>query len=170
MRTIASPLILTTLVCGFMAPAAAQVATVPTGITVEYIFPPVGLGAGETASITVINAAAAPAPGSAAQTASCAGTISFFNAGGAIGTASSFSVGTDQFMSVVLPFAKAGLTGPRREILGKLSVTSSTAAPTSCALLASLEIYDSSTGATHAVLVPAKVQPSIAPIVVIDPR
>jgi hypothetical protein len=75
-------------------------------------------------------------------------------------------------MTVILPFAKAGLSGNRGEIHGKVSLTSSTATPTpACSLVASLEIYDSIMGVTHAVLTPAKVVwNTVIPIVVVDPR
>jgi len=146
-------LISVTAVCG-VSPMWAQVTPVPASITRNYVFPPVGLGSTETASITVMNAAAATSPGGASATPapSCTGTISFSNANGQIGTATPFTAASGQFMTVALPFASAGLSGIRVEIQGNVTLTTSTSTPTPCTLVASMETYDSTTGATHAVL------------------
>ncbi|MGA2602248.1 MAG: hypothetical protein ABSH09_35220 [Bryobacteraceae bacterium] len=148
---------------GAMAPALAQITTSMT--TRDYLFPPVGLGGGETASITVVNTATALSSGgtsvATATAPSCTGTISFTNAVGAIGTPpASFAVGSQQFKTVTLPFASAELTGTRGEIQGKIAIATSTAAP--CSPMASLETYDSSIGATHAVLSASQV--NVAPV------
>jgi hypothetical protein len=147
--------------CGAFSTVEAQVA-VPSSVTRTYSFPPAGIGSTETASITVVNSASAASDTSTGGTtttpASCTGTISFFNANGQIGTAASFTVGTQQFKTVALPFANAGLSGSslangnRGEIRGEVSLTTSTSTYTPCLLLLSMEIYDSTTGATHAVL------------------
>jgi hypothetical protein len=140
--------------CGLVSPVWAQVMNVPASVTRNYIFPPIGLGGSETASITVMNAAATSSPGgaSAAPAPSCSGTISFSNAKGEIGTPTPFMVASGQFMTVALPFADAGLSGVRGEIQGNVSLITSTSTPTPCLLLASMGTYDSTTGATHAVL------------------
>jgi hypothetical protein len=148
-------LIAAATVCGAASSIWAQITTpVPTSFTRNYVFPPIGLGSSETASITVVNtaAAAAASSGSSTPAPSCTGTISFFNANGEIGTATSFTVGSEQFKTVTLPFASAGLSGIRGEILGSVSVTTSTSVPTPCLPMASMETYDSATGVTHAVL------------------
>jgi hypothetical protein len=129
----------------------AQITT-PT-LTRDYVFPPLGLASSETASITVVNVATASTATTGTTTAatpSCSGTISFANASGAIGSPTSFTVTAQQFATATLSFASAGLTGDRGEILGKISLT--TAAHTPCSLMFSLETYDSTSGATHAVL------------------
>jgi hypothetical protein len=83
---------------------------------------------------------------------SCSGTISFSNANGAIGAPTSFTVGSEGFKTVTLPFASAGLTGNRGEIQGTVSLSISGSTPTPCSLMFSLETYDSTTFATHVVL------------------
>jgi len=136
-----------------VSPMRSQITTAGTR---NYVFPPVGLASGETASITVVNTAVplsvvSPGATSATQPSapSCTGTISFSNASGAIGTPTSFTVGAEGFQTVTLPFASEGLTGNRGEIVGKISLVAS-GAP--CSLQFSLETYDSTTFATHAVL------------------
>jgi hypothetical protein len=143
--------------CSAISPIGAQVIPgVPTSFTNAYTFPPVGLGSSETASITVVNTATTSPleETSAAPVAapSCTGTISFSNAAGAIGTPASFTLGLEEFKTVTLPFASAGLTGNRGEIQGKVTLTSPTVMRTSCSLMFSLETYDATTGATHALL------------------
>jgi hypothetical protein len=151
------PTILAAALCVAVSPLHAQITTPIFGAaTRDYVFPPVGLGSSETASITVVNMAAPSAttsPTTGAQPSaapSCTGTISFSNASGAIGTPVSFTVGAGGFQTVTLPFASAGLNGNRGEILGKVSLAASDTAP--CSLKFSLETYDSTTFATHAVL------------------
>lgn len=137
---------------GAISSAWAQTTT-PFTLTRDYVFPPLGLASSETASITVVNVATAGTATTGTTTAatpSCSGTISFANANGAIGSPTSFTVTAQQFATVTLSFASAGLTGDRGEILGKISLT--TAAHTPCSLMFSLETYDSTSGATHAVL------------------
>jgi hypothetical protein len=167
-------LISAALVCGTTSYIRAQqTAPIPASFTRDYVFPPVGLGGSETASITVVNIATVlvAEPGLMQPTTppSCTGTISFFSANGAIGTPASFTVGEDQFKTVTLPFASAGLTGTRGEIQGKVSLTSTPSAPTRCSLTFSMETYDSTTGATHSVmsntLAPELFWPSFPPIV-----
>jgi hypothetical protein len=142
-------------VCGTIS-MWAQGAAPPTGITRNYLFAPIGLGSSETASITVVNTATASpyggTIGTPAAAPSCTGTISFSNANGAIGTPTSFTLGSEQFKTVTLPVASGGLTGNRGEIQGKVSLTISTPTVTPCSLMFSMETYDSGTGATHAVL------------------
>ena len=150
-------LITAATVCGAVSSMRGQVTTIPVSFTRGYVFPPVGLAASETASITVVNTATAVSPAGGTGTApvpapSCSGTISFFNNNGEIGTSTPFTLGSEQFKTVTLSFASAGLTGIRSEIRGNVAIAFSTSAPTPCSLLASMEIYDSSTGATHAVL------------------
>jgi hypothetical protein len=136
-----------------VSPVRSQIGTpiIPSSATRDYVFPPVGLAVSETASITVVNTAtSSSATGTPAP--SCTGTISFANANGAIGTPTSFTVGSGVFQTVTLAFASAGLTGNRGEIQGKVSLAISSTAPAPCSLMLSLETYDSTTFATHAVL------------------
>lgn len=136
--------------------AWAQTTITPASITRNYLFPPVGLGSSETASITVVNTAAAVSPVATSTTnspsPSCTGTISFSNLTTTIGTPATFSLGPEGFKTVTLPFSSAGLSGNRGEIQGKVSLTISTSNLAICSLMFSLETYDSNTGDTHAVL------------------
>ena len=163
-------LISTAAVCGAFFPVRAQQVTpLPTSITRDYFFVPVGLGSGETASITVVNTAVV-ASSDAAQPPSCTGTISFYNANGEIGMPVSFTLGSGQFKTVTLPFAAAALAGSRGEIQGRVSLTISVSAPTPCSLMTSMETYDSITFATHGVLTASAGVVPVGPIVVLDPR
>jgi hypothetical protein len=129
------------------APALfAQTTTTSGTFTRTQNFPPVGLAASETMQITAVNIAAASSSGTAA---SCTGTISFLNSGGTvIGTATAYTLGTNQLKSVSLPYASAGATG-RTEIRGVLTQTVTSGSDVPCELLVSLETYDTSTGVTH---------------------
>ncbi len=149
--------------------AMAQTPTTST-VTREYIFPPVGLGSGETASITVVNTAASSSSlgngSQLPQAPSCSGTIVFSNANGAIGMPASFTVGANGFQTVTLAFANAGLGNDRGEIQGKVTLNLPTANPAPCALSISLETYDSMSFATHLVISsPASFAGSPLPIV-----
>lgn len=130
----------------------AQTTTTSSTLTRQTSTPPIGLGSTETAQINVTNLATASSSGTAA---SCTGSVSFVNAGGTtIGSATNFTVASGQTSSVSLPFNKAGASGTRTEIRGivtRTQTTGSGAAP--CSLSSSLEIYDTSTGATHAYFV-----------------
>ena len=136
-------------------PVCAQPTTTPVSFTSNYVFPPFGLGSTETASITVVNRAVVPVSTNSTTppaAPSCAGTISFSNASGAIGTPASFTLGSEQLKTVTLPFTAAGLTGIRGEIQATVSLTISASMRTPCSLVISLETYDSVTGATHLML------------------
>lgn len=134
---------------GAICPLQAQGTAIAASVTRTYLFSPVGLGGTETASITVVNTATASATAAAAP--SCTGTISFLNASGEIGTATSFTLAAGQFKTVTLPFSSSGLTGLRGEIEGQVSLTVPST-PTACSLAFSFETYDTTTGATHVVL------------------
>ncbi len=128
----------------------AQTSTSTGTVTQTTNTPVVGLASSETAQINVVNAAAASSSGTAA---SCTGTISFLNASGtAIGTATSFTVGSGVINSVSLPFAKVGVTGTRTEIRGVITHTVTLNSGVPCSLEATLETYDTSTGVTHVYL------------------
>jgi len=130
----------------------------PASFTNNYVFPPVGLGSTETASVTVVNRATAFLSSNSrtssppAVAPSCTGTISFSNANGVIGTPTPFTVGSEQLKTVTQPFTGAGLTGIRGEIQATVSLTISTSMRAACSLAMSLETYDTTTGATHAFL------------------
>ena len=109
-------------------------------------FPPFGLGSSETARINLTNLATASSSGTAA---SCTGTAAFVNAtGGTIGTATSFTIASGVTTSVSLPFANAAISTPRSSIRAVVTLTRSSP-PTPCALVISIETFDTSTGAGH---------------------
>lgn len=166
LRTISLRSILLVVMAAICATAQTSVTST---LTRDYIFPPVGLGSGETASITVVNTATSSSTATVslpAQAPSCSGTISFANASGAIGTPTSFTVGANGFQTATLAFANAGLGNDRGEIQGKVTLNLAAINPTPCALSISLETYDSTTFATHVVMSsPASFAVSSLPIV-----
>lgn len=124
-----------------LAAAMAQ-----SGATVTRTFL-VGLGNTETAQIAVVNLASASSSGPAA---SCAGSIAFFNAAGtAIGTATTFTLGTGQVASARLPFASVGGAGVRALIRGVVTVTRTSGSGVSCTPAATLDTFDNSNGVTN---------------------
>jgi hypothetical protein len=120
-------------------------------------FPPIGLAASETAQVNVANTATQSVGGTAP---SCTGTITFYNASGAIiGAATSFTVGSGQIFSATLPYASTGAAGSRTVFRVAIALTSLVAqfgiqssGPPPCALSSSLETYDTATGVTHLVI------------------
>jgi hypothetical protein len=120
-------------------------------------FPPIGLAASETAQVNVVNTAT-QATGGAAP--SCTGTITFYNASGAIiGAATSFAVGSGQIFSATLPYASTGAAGSRTafravivlaSVMAQFGIQSAPSPP--CALASSLETYDTATGVTHSLI------------------
>ena len=109
---------------------------------------PVGLGSTETIQITVVNLASNATSGTAA---SCTGSISFNGTTGAvIGTATPFTVTAGQIFSASLPFAKAASSGVRTEVVGVVSLTTTSTSQAPCQLHYAVESFDTATGATHA--------------------
>jgi hypothetical protein len=139
-------LVLTFAALGAICSAFGQSTT-----TRDFNLPPVGLGATETAEVNVANFAANASDGTAA---SCTGSISFLNASGAtIGSATSFTVTAGQIFSARLPFSGAGSSGTRTVIHGVVALTLATTSPRPpCALAVSLATFDTSSGATHALV------------------
>src|ERR1035438_1468217 len=96
MRHTRTVTILIAAVCLLAATAVAQTTTT---VTSDASTPVVGLAGSETVQINVINTAAASPSGVAA---SCVGAITFYNSSGsAIGSATSFSIGTGQVFSEI---------------------------------------------------------------------
>lgn len=124
----------------------AQSTTTSSTYTSTQNLPPIGLASTETAQINVVNAAQASSSGTAA---SCTGSISFLTSSGAvIGTATTYTLGTNQLKSVSVPYAEVGATG-RTEIRGVVTQTGTAPSDVPCELLVSLETYDTTTGVTH---------------------
>jgi hypothetical protein len=128
--------------------ALAQSTTTTTTFTRNSNLAPIGLATTETVQVNLVNTATATASGTAA---SCTGSVSFYNAAGAIiGTATSFTLTSGQISSVKLPYASAGASGSRavvRPVVTATGTRGSGAAP--CALSISVETYDTATGVTH---------------------
>lgn len=143
-----------TLLAGAAAQSAlAQPSTTPPTVTRNASFPPVGLALSETMQVNVVNLAENPTAttGTTPTPASCAGSISFFNAAGtAIGTSTAFTVTAGETQSMTLTLAKAGISGSRAEIRAVIQTTTTEGrnAPP-CSLGSSLETFDSGTGVTH---------------------
>ncbi len=133
-----------------LGPAFGQTSVSSTRIA---SFPPLTFGATETLEVTVANVAANPASTTAAA-ASCVGSVSFYNATGAlIGSATAFTLTSGEAKVATLPFASAGVSGPTAAIRAAISLTPPAAAPRPpCDLVFSLEISDTASGATHAVV------------------
>jgi len=126
--------------------ALAAAAIAQSGATVTRTFL-VGLGSTETAQVAVVNLANAPSSGPAA---SCTGSIAFFNAAGtAIGTATTFTLGTGQVASARLPFRNR-----RRLRRPRLDPRRGDFHPNrwigrSCTPAATLDTFDNSNGGTN---------------------
>jgi hypothetical protein len=129
----------------FLSSAFAQTTTANTR---EFDFPAIAFGSTETLEINAINVAANSANGTAA---SCTGSIAFHNAAGtAVGAATSFTLTAGQISTARLPFANAGSAAGRAAVRAVVQVTIPAATPRPpCSLQLSLEIFDSSTNATH---------------------
>ena len=146
-----------------IVPASAQnfepevQSTTPPTLTRTYMFPATGLAPTETARIAVVNIAPTSSKGTKA---SCTGSIQFHDATGAVipaATTAFTNIGTGQIAKGDLPGIPSGPV--RAEVQGsvQLTVTPSAAAP--CSLLITLEIFDTNTGVTHAVVTSATEQP-----------
>jgi hypothetical protein len=127
--------------------ACAFAQTTTTTTTHDTSLGPIGVASTETVQINVANLASNSSTGTAA---SCSGSVSFNNAtGNAIGTSTSFTLTAGQISSVALPFAKIGASGTRAEVVGVLSLTTTSTSDAPCDLHYSLETYDSTSGVTH---------------------
>lgn len=115
----------------------------PVVITRSRGFAPVGVATSETIQVNVANTAA----NSANATASCSGTISFNVQGSkAQPAAVKFTVTAGEIFSTDLEWANLGVSG-RGEAVA--SIQSSQTAGVPCALSASVETYDTTSGVTH---------------------
>ena len=134
-----------------LASAGAFAQTTTPASTRQLTFPPVGIGSGETVEVNLANLAANSSAGTAA---SCAGTVSFMNAAGtSVQTAQPFTLTTGQAASVRLPFSTSGITGTRGVVraIVTLNLPSATPRPP-CSLAVTLQTYDTTSGATHALI------------------
>ena len=132
---------------------SSAVAQTTTSSARDFNLPPVGLGATETADIDVVNFAA-NASGRHRRLLHGHYFVSQRESGATIGSATPFTVtASSQISSAHLPFSGAGATGTRTAIRGVVTLSLSTASPRPpCALGVSLATFDTSTGATHALV------------------
>lgn len=155
---------LLTAVCAFGQFANAITTTTTTSTSL----PPVAIGMTETVQVILTNTAAASVIGNAIPTqtqASCNGSVSFYNASGAvIGTATTFTVPGGQTAQVSLPYASAGSAAVRALIRPVVSVTSPISATASCSLSYSVATFDTVSGVTHAMFAETAALPVIAPL------
>jgi hypothetical protein len=112
----------------------------------------VGLASSETAQLNVVNIA--PAPTAAGATApSCSGTITFADATGkTIGTPANFTTTGSQVSSTQLLFSQLPGSGSRGEFVASVQLTLSFPEKAPCALVFSLETFDTTSGVTHVYL------------------
>jgi hypothetical protein len=139
------------LMCLFATCALAQTAPISVNFTRDYSFPPVGLASSETAQVNLVNISIAPIPSGATA---CSGTITFTNAGGTtIGKPTSFATAGSQVVSTQLTFSQLGVASSdtRGEFVASVQITSSLG-PSACALVFSLETFDTVSGVTHVYL------------------
>lgn len=144
-------LILTsTALATWAACSASAQPGVTTSVTRQFTFPVVGIGSTETAEVIVSNQAVNSSNGTAA---SCTGNVSFTNAGSGASMSSptNFTLAAGAISHVSIQ----GVAGSRTYILPAVQQTISNnngSARPPCTLEMTLEIYDTTTGATHAVL------------------
>lgn len=144
-----------TFVCSLIAVTGMSVAfadsTASASVTPTINLPPVGLGSTQTLEVNVANVASNSSSGTAA---SCTGTVTFVDATGkAIGAAQPFTLTAGQTSPLRLPFASSGGTAPRTTLRAVVSLTVPTGTPRPpCTLDVSVDIFDTNTGATAAVI------------------
>ncbi|MGD1071549.1 MAG: hypothetical protein ABSB15_15520 [Bryobacteraceae bacterium] len=128
--------------------------------------PPVGIAGTETVQVILANTAANPANASATTgtLASCTGSVSFYDkAGTPIGLAAPFTLASGQIEPVSPSFASAVSSG-RTLIRAVVSLTTTVPSSAPCALSYSLVIFDSATGATHAIVNDAGLSEIVLPL------
>jgi hypothetical protein len=141
-----------TLAAGTATMASAQVNS--NSLTRQSNFAPVGVAGTETIQVNLLNTAQNNTNNGTA--ASCTGSVAFLDsAGKAIsGAGGSFTVPAGQIVSVSLAGSKipaSSTTGTRPEVHITVSLVTTVPHPAPCALVESLETFDSTTGATHTV-------------------
>ncbi len=137
--------VLTFIACAISTAGVALAQTTtptPSTITRTIGFLPVGLAGTETIQVNVVNLAANSSSGT---TATCTGTVTFLGSTGtALASATTFTVTSGQIFSAPLLGS-----GARKEVRTQISLTFPSSAPPPCQLAATLETFDTTTGATH---------------------
>jgi hypothetical protein len=85
--------------------------------------------------------------------ASCTGSVSFLLSSGAlIGTATTYTLASNQLKSVSLAFSSVSASAARVEIRPVVTQMGTIPSEAPCQLLVSIETYDTTTGVTHVYL------------------
>jgi len=141
--------------------ALAQDAALPFSLSRTVNLPVVGLASSETAQVNVVNLAASAQPvnsggtvPSGGNTASCTGSITFYDiSGSAVTSSSSFTIGTGQIFSATLPYSQTSTSSTnassRTAIRAVVTVTGTASLSSPCSLAANMETFDTATGVTH---------------------
>jgi hypothetical protein len=168
-RAFAGALI--TAICAFGQFTAGTNSNPSTNtITTTSSFPPVGTAATETVQVVLSNTAGVSSNATAASNEaalSCNGSVAFYNAGGAvIGTATSFTLTSGQIAQVSLPYASTAPASVRELIRAVVSLNITFGDAAGCSLSYSLATFDTTTGATHAIVIGAGISGIVTPVVV----
>ncbi|MGP0076354.1 MAG: hypothetical protein ACLPWF_30940 [Bryobacteraceae bacterium] len=140
------------LTCAFATLAFGQGAPTAPTATRDFSFPPVGLASSETAQLNLVNIAPASATTGAAAP-SCTGTITFSDASGkTIGSPTNFTTTGSQVSSTQLLFSQLPGSATRGEFVANVQLTLSFPEKAPCALVFSLETFDTMSGVTHVYL------------------
>jgi hypothetical protein len=134
--------VLTFVAYAIWTAGAALAQTTTSSFTRTLNFLPVGLAGTETIQVNVVNLAANSSSGTAA---SCTGAITFLGANGtALAGATNFTVTSGQIFSAPMLGS-----GARKTVSAQISLTVPATAAPPCQLGATLETFDTTTGATH---------------------
>jgi hypothetical protein len=144
--------ILSLLITAGCAPAQVSlpVTISPSTTTTTSSLPPIGIAGTETAQLILANTATAA---SSVTTASCNGSVSFYNTSGTvIGTATSFTIAGGQMSQVSLPYASTGSSASRALVRAVISLTTTFPSTNACTLSYSLSTFDTTSGVTHSLI------------------
>ena len=134
-----------------LAAASMSAQTQPTTITRSIYFPPVTLATTETARIILVNTAPAATGNNPAP--SCTGTAQFFFAGPTnLPAPFTYTLGSGQFASLDLTYAKTGATTAPAEVVGVVSQAITIGSAIPCSLNLSLVVFDTQTSVGHLIL------------------
>jgi len=151
-KFLAPAFVLMALAATASAQTSGPVSPPPATYTQTFNFPPAGLAGTETLQVNVVNVATAPP--NVTATASCTGTITFAAANGSpvtTNTPQKFTLGTGQVYSASLTLSQTTYSS-RGEIRAIVQQTITLPTLSACTLSMSLEIFDTSTGVTHAIM------------------
>jgi len=142
------------------AGAALAQPAIPDTIPITVNLPVVGLASSETAQVNVVNLASTflfiVGDFSSGATASCTGSISFYDASGnAIGSATSFTIGSGQIFSATVPYSaiipadRPPSGNGRTTIRATVTINRTSSGGIPCSPASNIETFDTATGVTH---------------------